>query len=103
MLLVSHAAAKCEIPTISGAAAQTSAVGFMYVDSGEPCRIGVLTSQAPSRSLSITQRASNGSARISGHGVEYRSRRGFKGKDSFTFVHHGSGFVRTIQMNVIVR
>src|SRR5262245_26473300 len=100
MALAGHAFARCEIPTISGSAAQTSAAGFMYVDSGTPCQISIITSQAPTVSLKVSQRPAHGTTKVSTAGVVYQSRPGYRGKDGFTFVHTGPGFVRTIQMTV---
>ena len=103
MALAGHALARCEIPTISGSASQMSGAGFMYVDSGEACRIGAIRSQGAHMGLTVTQRPAHGTARANGDGVVYQSRRGYRGADSFTFVHRGANFVRTIQMTVTVR
>src|SRR5262245_51384575 len=61
--------------------------------SGQPCTIGnylSISERFGAHGARVTQRPQNGTATASGHTITYRSRPGFKGKDTFRFSVLGS-------------
>lgn len=103
-----QASARCSVPLIRTFDNQT-VDGRMTVSSGDPCFIRLRTSSGPIFSAAIVQRPSNGTVVIEApHRIIYRSRPGYVGNDSFTYVRRGLAAInsapieRTVRINVRV-
>src|SRR5215831_996270 len=84
-----QSALACSVPRIRTLNNQT-VTGQMTTKSGQPCRINMRSSNAPTFTIEVVQRPSNGSVQLGGmQSISYRSRSGFVGNDSFTYARHG--------------
>src|SRR6266545_837009 len=78
------------------------------VNSGGTCRLRFGRSLGPMYSVEIPQRPSNGTVQIDAlHTVTYTARRGFVGRDTFTyarrgFTHGGTPVTRSVRVLVTV-
>jgi hypothetical protein len=101
-------ASACSVPRIRTLDNQT-VDGFMAARSGKPCGIVLRRSPGPIDRAEIAGRPSNGTVQISAtNRIVYRSRPGFIGSDSFTYVRRGldarnSAVTRTVRIAVTVR
>src|SRR6266850_2975960 len=104
---IAESADACSVPNGTELANQTTA-GRMTVRTGKPCGVRMIFSRGPTYSVEIAQRPRNGTTTVDPpHRIVYRSRPGFVGSDTFTYVRRGldtqnNPVVRTVEFAVTV-
>lgn len=104
----SHAAPNCDVPFIKAVSGVTMP-GYMFVKSGHSCSVMLSNSSGPVQKVEILKHPSNGTLEERSIGLRYTPRKGFVGKDSFSFQDHSldarnnAPVVRGIAMEVTVQ
>jgi hypothetical protein len=84
MYAAAHAAPTCNVPffrVVSG----VTMPGYMYVKAGHSCSVMLQNSGGPVQKVEILKHPSNGALEDRTIGLRYTPRKGFVGKDTFSF------------------
>jgi hypothetical protein len=104
---LSQAAPNCYVPFVKVVSGVTMP-GYMFVTTGHSCSILLEHSAGPVQRVEILKQPSNGTLEQRTIGLRYTPRKGFVGKDSFSFQDHSldarnnQPVVRGIAMEVTV-